>query len=80
MPPEKCCTPIMDYKIEAIVNIDDRGQMVLPKTIRQSLGIGPGDRLAVAIGQRNGKVCCIQLIPMPELDQKAGEIVREVSQ
>jgi len=79
MPSQKCCAPVMDYKIEAIVNIDERGQMVLPKSIRQRLDIGPGERLAVAIGERNGKVCCIQLIPMHELDQKAGEIVREVS-
>ncbi|OPY31728.1 MAG: SpoVT / AbrB like domain protein [Methanomassiliicoccales archaeon PtaU1.Bin124] len=79
MPESKCCSSPMDYKIESIVTVDERGQMVLPKNIRQKLGINAGDRLAVAIGVREGKVCCLQLILMPELDRKAGEIVSEGS-
>ncbi|MCJ2562808.1 MAG: AbrB/MazE/SpoVT family DNA-binding domain-containing protein, partial [Candidatus Thermoplasmatota archaeon] len=36
-----CC------KVESVVSIDERGQMVLPKDIRDRAGIGAGDKLAV---------------------------------
>ena len=50
-----CC------RVEALVSIDDRGQMVLPKEIREKANIGAGDKLAVTIWEQNGKVCCISL-------------------
>ena len=52
---ESCC------KVEALVSIDDRGQMVLPKEIREKANISAGDKLAVTIWEQNGKVCCISL-------------------
>ncbi len=48
--------------IEAVVNIDARGQMVLPKDIRERANIAPGDRLAVVFWENEGDVCCITLI------------------
>ena len=51
-----CC------KIESIVSVDDRGQMVLPKEIRDKAKIQPGDKLAIMSWERNGEVCCISLI------------------
>jgi AbrB family looped-hinge helix DNA binding protein len=65
----------MDYHVEGIATVDDRGQMVLPKQVRQAAGIEPGDRLAISIGSRDGKVCCLHLIKISELDKKVGEIV-----
>jgi len=73
---ERACAPL-DYQIEAVVTIDEKGQMVLPKGVRQKLGIAPGERLAIALGHREGKICCIQLLLMAELDKKAGELVNE---
>jgi AbrB family looped-hinge helix DNA binding protein len=63
---ENCCGP-MDgpmscCNVEAFVNIDDRGQMVLPKDVREKAGINPGDKLAVVTMQRDGKVFWIGLI------------------
>jgi AbrB family looped-hinge helix DNA binding protein len=49
-------------KVEAIINIDDRGQMVLPKEIREKAGIKTGDKLAVLNWEKEGKVCCISLL------------------
>jgi len=74
MEEKKCCAP-MEYQVEGIATIDERGQLVIPKQVRQSAGIEPGDRLAIAIGHRNGKVCCIQLIKAAELNKKVSEIV-----
>ena len=59
------CAPDMQAgccKVEAMVSIDERGQMVLPKELRDKVGIHPGDKLAVVSMQKDGKTCCISLI------------------
>ncbi len=48
--------------VEAVVSVDARGQMVLPKEIRERAKIGAGDRLAVVFWENEGDVCCITLI------------------
>jgi antitoxin PrlF len=48
--------------VEAVVPVDSRGQMVLPKDIRERADISPGDRLAVVFWEREEDVCCITLI------------------
>jgi antitoxin PrlF len=60
-----CCV------VEAVVSVDERGQMVLPKEIREKAGIESGDKLAIISWESNGKVCCISLI-------KAGEFASMV--
>ena len=65
-----CCTPdstISCCKIEALINVDERGQMVLPKEVRGRAGIQPGGKLALVSGQRNGRVCCLFLIRVEDL-------------
>jgi len=52
-----CC-----YNIESVVTVDDRGQMVLPKDIRTKAGIKAGDKLAVVLMEKDGKVCCLSLV------------------
>lgn len=56
-----CC------KVEAITSIDERGQMVLPKEIREKANIKPGDKLAIVLWEKAGRVCCINLIKADEL-------------
>ena len=51
-----CC------KVEAVASVDERGQMVLPKEIRERANIKPGDKMAVIVWEKAGKVCCINLI------------------
>lgn len=63
-----CC------KVESVISIDDRGQMVLPKEIREMAGIQAGDKLAVIGWEKDGKVCCISLIKVDGL----AEMVRGV--
>lgn len=45
-----------------MVTVDERGQMVLPKEIREKAGIGAGDKLAVVSCESDDKVCCITLV------------------
>jgi antitoxin PrlF len=51
-----CCV------VEAIVAVDERGQMVLPKDLREKAGIKAGDKLAVTSWKKDGEVCCITLM------------------
>jgi len=50
------------FQVEAVVGVDERGQMVLPKELRQRAGIGPGDKLALISFEQNGAVCCLSLV------------------
>jgi AbrB family looped-hinge helix DNA binding protein len=63
-----CC------KVEAVVSVDERGQMVLPKEIREKAEIRAGDKLAVFSWVAGEKVCCISLV---KTDSLAG-MVREM--
>ncbi len=56
-----CC------KVEALVSVDERGQMVLPKELREKANIRAGDKLAVTSWEKDGKVCCISLTKAEEL-------------
>ncbi len=58
-----CC------KVEALVSVDERGQMVLPKELREKANIRAGDKLAVTSWEKDGKVCCISLIKAEELTE-----------
>lgn len=61
-----CCEPsgkgMGCYKVESLISVDERGQMVLPKEIRDKANIRPGDKLGLVSWERGGKVCCIFLI------------------
>lgn len=50
-----CC------KVEALISVDERGQMVLPKEVRERLGLRGGDKLALSAVERDGVVCCLIL-------------------
>ena len=66
---ESCCaTPAFGgCRVESLVTVDDRGQMVLPKELRDRAGIKGGDKLAVIGWEKGGKVCCLSLIRVEEL-------------
>lgn len=71
-----CC------KIESVVTIDDRGQMVLPKEIRDKAQIRAGDKIAVICLEKDGKVCCISLLKVDDLTDmvksKLGPIMKDI--
>jgi len=69
-------------KIESVISIDDRGQMVLPKSIRDMAKIRAGDKLAAISWEKNGEVCCISLIKVDDLAEMVkgmlGPLMREI--
>ena len=67
---ESCC------QIVAIVGVDARGQMVLPKELREQAGIAPGDKLAVTALRQGGQVVCLTLCKANDLGSKIEELLR----
>ena len=71
-----CC------KVESIISIDERGQMVLPKDIRDKANISAEDKLAVVSFEKEDKVCCICLIKVENLTEMVkdmlGPVMKEV--
>lgn len=72
------------FKVQALVGIDDRGQMVLPKEIREKAGIRGGDKLALTTIEKEGEICCILLTKSDELVQVVqstlGSVARDLIQ
>lgn len=63
-----CCGPDMGCcKVDSVLSVDERGQMILPKEVREKAGIKAGDKLALVSWEKDGKVCCISLIRAEEL-------------
>jgi AbrB family looped-hinge helix DNA binding protein len=57
------CVPGGCCALEAVVGIDERGQLVVPKDVRIRTGIKPGDRLAlVSYRGEDGGICCLALV------------------
>ena len=61
------CGPVRGCRIEAVLNVDDRGQMVLPKDVREKAGIRAGDKLALIGWERDGSICCLALMKVEHL-------------
>jgi len=66
---------IQNFRIEAVASIDDRGQMVIPKAIRERADLKAGDKLAISLMENDGKVCCITLIKTEELADRVRDIL-----
>ncbi len=65
--PSHGCGPGTCCNVEAVLSVDERGQMVLPKEVRQKAGIGTGDKLALISWERNGEVCYLALMKVGNL-------------
>ena len=83
---ESCCGSAVSAttccKVQALVSIDERGQMILPKEIRDKAGIRAGDKLAVTSLEKDGRMCCIILTKADDLSGMMvtvlGPVVRDM--
>ena len=64
--------------VEAVVSVDARGQLCLPKDVRERAGIAAGDKLAVVSLRRSGRVCCLSLMKVEELAGTVRDILGPV--
>jgi len=72
------CTPVTGYKIEAVLSLDDRGQMVLPKDVREKAGIRTGDKLALISWEKGGSICCLALMKVENLNDMVRDVLAPV--
>ena len=73
VPPDNSCC-----KVEALISVDERGQMVLPKDIREKANIRAGDKLALTCWEKDGKVCCISLTKAEDLTEMVKNMLEPV--
>lgn len=78
----ECCTSLSRCRIESMVTVDERGQMVLPKDLRDRARIRAGDKYALVSWEKKGEVCCISLIRAEDLSSLVkdflGPVVSEI--
>ena len=67
-----CC------KVESLISVDERGQMVLPKDLREKANIKPGDKLALISWEKEGEVCCMALIKSEYLAERVKDFLGPV--
>jgi len=76
-----CCasdTKETSCKVESLVTVDERGQMVLPKELRERAKIRAGDKLALISWYKDGEVCCFTLIKADALAERVKEFLGPV--
>jgi len=59
-----CC------QIEAVVSLDERGQIIIPKDVRKKFNLASGDKFALMScgdSDENGSPCCFTLIKTDQL-------------
>jgi antitoxin PrlF len=64
-----CC------KVDAVVTLDSKGQIVLPKDVRERADLKPDDKLALIACEENGKVCCIMLVKAQKLEASVKDVL-----
>jgi len=72
----KCCG------VEAIVTVDSKGQIVLPKDVREKIKLKPNDKLAIISCGSGDETCCLIMVKAENLGSSVksflGPILREV--
>jgi AbrB family looped-hinge helix DNA binding protein len=56
--------------------MDAKGQIVLPKDLREKANIKPNEKIAVVACEKQGEVCCIMLI---KAEKFAGAVTKTVA-
>jgi len=67
-----CC------RLESLISVDERGQMVLPKELRDKVKIKAGDKLALVSWEKDGEICCLSLIKADYLAERVREFLGPV--
>ncbi len=70
----ECC------EVAAVVRVDERGQMVLPKDIRDRMGLAAGDKLALTAIGSGDTICCLVLVKADALVDGVRLMIRAVTE
>jgi antitoxin PrlF len=74
------CGPVHGCRVEAVLSVDERGQMVLPKDVREKAGIRTGDKLALISWEQDGSICCLALMKAENLSGMVKDILGPLMQ
>ena len=58
-----------DFKIDAVVTVDAKGQVVIPKSLREKAGFETNGKIAILSLEKDGKFCCLLMIKAEKLDE-----------
>ena len=58
-----------DFKIDAIVTVDVKGQILLPKNVREKTGFEPNEKIALLSLEKDGELCCLLMIKAEKLGE-----------
>lgn len=61
--------------MEAVLSIDSRGQIVIPKEVRKRANINDGDKLALVSWMNGEIVCCLSLIRVDNLSSEVSGVM-----
>ena len=79
---ESCCAAPGDFKarcrMESLIGVDERGQMVLPKELRDRAGIATGDKFALISWEKDGQICCLTLVRADFLADKVKDLLEPI--
>jgi len=79
---ESCCSAPGDLKarcrVESLIGVDERGQMVLPKELRDRAGISTGDKFALISWEKDGQICCLSLVRADYLADKVKDFLEPI--
>lgn len=67
------CNP--GCRVEAMLSVDERGMMLLPKDVREKAGIKAGEKLALISWERDGGICCLALMKADTLNSMVKDIL-----
>ena len=73
-----CCAPAGSQsccRVETLISVDERGQLVLPKGLREKAKIKAGDKFALISCESGGKLCCIAMVKSDEFAGKIKEFL-----
>ena len=69
---QSCC------RMDSVITVDERGQTVLPKDLREKLGILKGGKLAVITCSQGDTLCCLALVPADKLNALVKDFLEPV--
>ena len=73
--PASTCGVTEGCRVESVLTVDERGQMVLPKDVREKAGIRPGDKLALISWEKDGSICCLALMKVENLSGMVKDVL-----
>jgi AbrB family looped-hinge helix DNA binding protein len=68
------------FGVEAVVTVDSKGQIVLPKGLRERAGFKPNGKIGLISFEKEGEIFCIIMIKAESLGDAVTETLSQIAQ